>query len=428
MNVLYICADWGIPVRGFKGASVHVREFVSTLRRLGHPVLLLCASRAEGNPDPQAMTIEIEPRPDPERRRREAARLGLAFDPADAAVCRELDKISYDGDFAARALAHVREQGFRPDVIYGRYSLFHRSGARIARTLGVPYVLEVNAPLIEEQERHRVLRLKSVARRMQAACFRDVDHFIAVSEPIKEYLVAEGIAADRVTCLVNGVDTRRFHPHVDPEPIRARHSLGMRPVIGFVGSLKPWHGVDCLLDAMVLLRKRQVDCQLLIVGEGPRLEHTRERIRKDALEQHVLLAGKVRHEEIPAYLAAMDLTAAPYSAEQGFYFSPLKVLESLAAGRPVVAPRLGQLTELITHGVTGLLYEAGEAEGLADSLQALVSDPARRAAMGANARRHAVTSLSWDDVVARAVEIMVRPPRARRRRSTPGANSLVPAA
>ena len=241
MNVLYICADWGIPVRGFKGASVHVREFVNTLTRLGHQVLLLCATHGEGNPDPHVMTVEIEPQPNPERRGREAARLGLAFDPADAAVCRELDKLSYDSEFAARALGHVREREFRPDVVYERYSLFHGSGARIARTLEVPFVLEVNAPLIEEQERHRVLRLKTLAQRMQAACFRDADHLITVSEPLREYLLAEGIGADRVSCLANGVDTRRFHPHADPEPIRARHSLGMRPVVGFVGSLKPWH-------------------------------------------------------------------------------------------------------------------------------------------------------------------------------------------
>jgi len=164
--------------------------------------------------------------------------------------------------------------------------------------------------------------------------------------------------------------------------------------------------MDFLLEAMVQLRRRQRDQRLLIVGDGPALEHIRERVRSNALEEHVLLAGKVRHEEIPAYLAAMDLTVAPYSAEQPFYFSPLKVLESLAAGRPVVAPRLGQLNELIDHGVTGLLYDAGDLNALVESLHSLLSDPRRRIAMGANARRHAVASLSWDSVVARAVKIM----------------------
>jgi len=406
VKVLYICADWGIPIRGFKGASVHVREFVSALTRGGNEVWLLCTDRGEGNSDPDATVIEIEPQLSQERREKEAARLGLAFDPQDVAVCHELDKLSYDTEFAARALAELSEREFRPDVVYERYSLFHASGARLARTFEVPYVLEVNAPLIEEQERHRVLRLKALAQEMQTRCFREADSLITVSEPLKQYLQAQGIAADRISCLANGVDTRRFHPDIDPEPIRTRYSLGQQPVVGFLGSLKPWHGMDFLLDAMVQLRRRQRDQRLLIVGEGPGLEHIRERVRSNALEEHVLLAGKVRHEEIPAYLAAMDLTVAPYSAEQPFYFSPLKVLESLAAGRPVVAPRLGQLNELIDHGVTGLLYDAGDLNALVESLHSLLSDPRRRIAMGANARRHAVASLSWDSVVARAVKIM----------------------
>jgi glycosyltransferase involved in cell wall biosynthesis len=412
VNVLYICADWGIPIKGFKGASVHVREFVNALSRAGHQVLLVCAKGGEGNPDPQATIVELAPLPSAEKRKREAARLGVAFDSSDVAVCRELDKLSYDSEFAARALAQVREAGFRPDVLYERYSLFHASGARLARTLEVPYVVEVNAPLIEEQERHRLLRLKALATERQSRCFRDADHLITVSEALKEYIQSEGIPAHRVSCLANGVDTRRFDPHTDPAPIRARYALGTRPVIGFVGSLKPWHGMDFLLDAMDLLRKRQLDHRLLIVGDGPGLEHTRERVRTDALAEHVLLAGKVPHEEIPAYLAAMDLTVAPYTAEQGFYFSPLKVLESLAAGRPVVAPRLGQLNELIDHGVTGLLYEPGDLDAFVGSMHSLLSDSNRRAVMGAHARRHAVMNLSWDSVVGRAVKIMAQPPRA----------------
>ncbi|TLZ24086.1 MAG: glycosyltransferase family 4 protein, partial [Gammaproteobacteria bacterium] len=109
MNVLYICADWGIPIRGFKGASVHVREFVDALTRGGNEVWLLCTDRGEGNPYPHATVIEIEPQLSQERREKEAARLGLAFDPQDVAVCHELDKLSYDTEFATRALAELSQ-------------------------------------------------------------------------------------------------------------------------------------------------------------------------------------------------------------------------------------------------------------------------------------------------------------------------------
>src|SRR5437868_4915618 len=94
-------------------------------------VCLLCTDRGEGNSDPHATVIEIEPQLSQETREKEAARLGLAFDPQDVAVCRELDKLSYDAEFAARALVELRERQFRPDVVYERYSLFHASGARI---------------------------------------------------------------------------------------------------------------------------------------------------------------------------------------------------------------------------------------------------------------------------------------------------------
>jgi glycosyltransferase involved in cell wall biosynthesis len=406
MKVLYICADWGIPIRGFKGASVHVREFVNTLDRIGHQVTLLFAEAGEGNPFPNASLIELAPARTPEARSWQAARLGIELQADDTVTRRELDKLAYDADFAARSMSRLRNVGFRPDVVYERFSLFHQAGAAIAEAFGVPYVVEVNAPLIEEQERHRALRLKTAAHAAQTRCFQSASHIVTVSQALKRYIEAEGIPSYRVSCLRNGVDTQRFNPTTDPTPVRARYDLGNHPVIGFIGSLKPWHGMDALFDAMSLLSARSADQRLLIVGDGPGFGYAMQRAEDEALKGRIVLAGKVPHDEVPAHLAAMDLTVAPYIAEEGFYFSPLKVLESLAAGRPVVAPRLGQLNELIQHGVTGLLYEPGDLNGFAESVHALLSDPEQRSVMAENARRHAVARLSWESVVGQAVGII----------------------
>src|SRR5215471_13614072 len=100
MKVLYICADWGIPIRGFKGASVHVREFVNTLERIGHEVMLLFAEAGEGNPFPNASLIELAPARAPEARSWQAARLGIELQADDKVTCRELDKLAYDAEFA----------------------------------------------------------------------------------------------------------------------------------------------------------------------------------------------------------------------------------------------------------------------------------------------------------------------------------------
>jgi glycosyltransferase involved in cell wall biosynthesis len=406
VNILYVCADWGIPIRGYKGASVHVREFVNALHQQGHDVTLMFATGGEGNPDPHARLIEVAPDPTPATRSREAVGRGIALDTLDKPLCRELDKLAYSADFAERAQCGLRVLGVVPDVVFERYALFQDAGPALARALDVPYVLEVNAPLLEEQERHRGLRLKAAARAAESACFQSATHILAVSDALKRYIEAAGIATNRVSCLPNGVDTRRFTPAIDPQPIRARYALGQRPVIGFVGSLKPWHGMDFLFDGMRALSLRHDACRLLLVGDGPGFNDAVARTREEGLAGRVVLAGNVPHQEIPAYLAAMDLTVAPYSEGGDFYFSPLKVLESLAAGRPVVAPRMGQLNDLIRDGITGLLYPPGDLQAFVDHVDRLLSDTTRRRAMGDHARDDAVARLSWERVVGQAVSII----------------------
>jgi len=406
MRILYVCLDWGIPIKGFKGASVHVREFVNALDRLGHQVVLIAANRGEGNPDPNAALIELAPERSAKTRAEEAARLGIEDHESSKGLRRELDKLAYDRSLPARAVAALRASDFSPDLVYERFSLFHKGGAAIAAALDVPHFLEVNAPLIEEHERHRGLSLRAVAEAARSECFQSASHIVTVSEALKAYVEAAGISPYRVTCLPNGVDVDRFNPSADAQLIRDRHALGGRPVIGFVSSLKPWHGLGFLFDALALIGRWRKDHLLMVVGNGPGFDYSTERAEEEDIKGRVILTGKVPHAEIPSYLAAMDLTVAPYQAEEGFYVSPLKVLESLAAGRPVVAPRLGQLNDLIEDGATGLLYQPGDLDAFAGSVQALLSDPGRRETMGRKARRFATANLSWDSVARRSAGIM----------------------
>jgi glycosyltransferase involved in cell wall biosynthesis len=208
--------------------------------------------------------------------------------------------------------------------------------------------------------------------------------------------------------LPNGVDTGRFHPAVDGRSVRARYDLAGRPVIGFIGSLKPWHGLDFLLDAFGDVLIRRPDAALLIVGEGPVLDDLRGRVEREQLEGRVILTGRIPHADVPAHLAAMDVTVAPYAEGENFYFSPLKVVESLAAGRPVIAPRLGQLIDLVNDGVTGLLYPPGDRRALAECMLELLADASPRQAMARAAAVAAADEFGWDRTAQRATDIMVR--------------------
>jgi glycosyltransferase involved in cell wall biosynthesis len=408
MKIAYLCADRGIPVLGDKGASVHVREFVSALAGLGHEVTLLCAERGSGNACQPVQLIELPPDENPDEIAEESARLDIRSEATDGMMQRELGKLAYDRKLTARVLTALDQAGVRPDLLYERYALFHRAGGQLASALNIPHMLEVNAPLAEEQERFRGLRLKALANESEAETLCRSDHIIAVSAAVREHALSLGASVERVTVLPNGVDSRRFHPEVDGRPVRERHELVGRPVIGFIGSLKPWHGLDFLVDGFGDIVARRPDTALLVVGEGPGLAGLRAWVAHDRLERQVILTGRVPHADIPGHLAAMDLTVAPYTAQDGFYFSPLKVVESLAAGRPVVAPQLGQLIDLVQDGVTGVLYPPGDREAFVERLLELLNDPLRLQIMGRAAATAACKDFGWDKTAHRVTEIMMR--------------------
>ena len=360
MKIGYLCADRGIPVLGHKGASVHVREMVTAFTRIGHDVTLFCTQRGEGNPPPPGNCIELKVSTDPDELTRIAAIQGLSKGPYDRKLKRELECLAHDRALPSYILDALRAQGKKLDLLYERYSLFHRAGIEVASSLSIPHILEINAPLVDEQARFRGLQQRKLAERIESEVFNRADHIIAVSEAMKIHALKQGVPASRISVLPNGVDTARFHPGIDSALIRSRHNLSDHPVIGFVGSLKPWHGLDLLFDAFIIVQRQFPQARLLIVGDGPVMEGLRQRVAKEDMEHAVVLAGHVLHGEIPAYLAAMDVTVAPYQPQQDFYFSPMKVVESMAAGRPVIAPRIGQLSELVEDGVTGRLYPPGD--------------------------------------------------------------------
>jgi glycosyltransferase involved in cell wall biosynthesis len=189
--------------------------------------------------------------------------------------------------------------------------------------------------------------------------------------------------------------------------VRAAHDLGDAVVIGFAGSLKPWHGVDLLLEAVARVGDRRL--RLLIVGDGPEGETLRRRAGQPDLTGTVVFTGPVPHARMGDYLAAMDIGVAPYRApgadEGDFYFSPLKIFEYLAAGLPVVAPRLGQIAEVIEDGRHGLLYTPDDVVALAGRLGALSRDPALRAGMGRAGAALVGERHTWSGNAGQVVEI-----------------------
>lgn len=415
MRILYVCSDFGVPVYGHKGASIHLRAMARAFADLGHELRILSpAVEREANLDFEVAVetpVSLEPHaPALAELRRGDRWLGRLPTGHDARVSQEVRNLLYN-ELLARAGESLR--GWAPAFLYERYALFGFGGLELARQLGVPHVLEVNAPLCLEQERVRGLHLADVARSVEGRIWRETDALFPVSAELRAMALELGTAPERAHVLPNGVDAARFvAPPGAGDAVRAELGLGTGPVVGFVGSLKTWHGTDVLLEAFATLGPRWPGGRLLLVGDGPMAAALRERARALGVEAEVRFTGAVEHSRIPALLAAMDVAVAPYLPSDDFYFSPIKVYEYMAAGRPVVASRLGQIADLVAAGLVRPA-EPGDAASLAASLDEILEGGPAAASQAARGRDWVLRERTWAANARRAAEIAMAPSGAR---------------
>ena len=409
MRIAYLTSDFGVPVLGSKGASVHVRRLVSALAERGHELLVLTPNRGAGADE--TLPAELVEIPFDGASAELHGLLGQEVIAAGNRLAKDLRNLFYSLVLESRA--GERLVAFAPDFVYERYTLFNTSGVELARRLDVPLVLEVNAPLVEEQREQRGLSLPRVAEEAQRWIFSRADELVVVSRWLQEYASAHGAARERVTVVPNAADPDLFRPRHEPSARRSRLGWEGCTVLGFVGAMKPWHGVDTLVTALAELDAPRSGFRLLLVGDGPELAATRARVQTLGLESAVHFTGSVPHHEIPEWLAAVDIAVAPYAAGAPAYFSPVKLFEYMAMGLPVVCARLGQTEELIAHGRTGWLYDADRPGALADTVRRLERDPDARRAAGAAGRTRVLGEHTWQRN-ADVVEGLARRALARR--------------
>ena len=216
--------------------------------------------------------------------------------------------------------------------------------------------------------------------------YRQVDAFISSSEAIRRMLIEDGVPADRITTVHEGVDLDRIAA-VPPVDLHQEHWFPPRaPVIGNVAALVPHKGQKYLLDAAALVVREVPAARFVILGEGELRHELEQRIRHLRLEQHVVLAGF--RTDVLARLKAFDVFVMS-SVTEGLGTS---LLDAMGAARPIVATRTGGIPEVVEDGVTGLLVPPGDGRRLADAILALLADEGRRRRMGeaglARARQH----------------------------------------
>ena len=376
MKVVYVCADLGIPVFGKKGCSIHVQEVMRGLQKQGCDVELLTTRMGGIAPQDLGDVVvhKLPNIPKGEISMREKMALGINDD--------LVDKLESLGNF---------------DLVYERYSLWSYGAMEFAQKQGIVGLLEVNSPLITEQVNHRGLIDVDGAKKVAERVFQAATAVIAVSEEVKKYIM-NYVESDKIYVIPNGVNPERFsqiNTYTKSETF----------TVGFVGTLKPWHGLSILTEAFFRLHQKVPQARLLIVGDGPERENIETELSARGLDHYTQFTGAVNPEQVPELLAKMDVAVAPYPAQIDFYFSPLKVYEYMAAGLPVVVSKIGQLVDLIEPEIDGIFCPPGDAIALADALEKLWRSPTLRQNLGQAARQKVMKYHTWDTIAKQILDI-----------------------
>ncbi len=389
MKILYITLE-NLSLQ--KGSVVHVKEIIHELRKLGH-------------------------------------RIGL--------IASALDRIEMANQFYNlhhSIFLDLNHMGSRkPSYIFAAISLFFRLlkvlphydviYARDYHTVLIALlprlifkkklVFEINGLASEEQKLRGESWLNRVLsffiQKAEILAAKSSQRIVSVTPQIATHLILRfRCAPEKVEVIGNGVNTKDFRPIRDKVLLSEwREKLGIaedEAVVAFVGNLAPWQGVEYLIGAAPILLRNKKGIRFLIIGDGILKDELMAKANSLGISNHFVFTGMVEHEKIPLYINIADICVLPKRRLKSGY-SPIKVYEYMACGKPVVASRVEGLAFLEEEGA-GRLVEPEDVNDLEKALGDLLQDPGKRAAMGSTGLKIAREKYSWKSKVAEIERIL----------------------
>ncbi|MDO9464863.1 MAG: glycosyltransferase [bacterium] len=296
-------------------------------------------------------------------------------------------RLDFDGKYIAGILRLARlMKKMQIDIVHTHLYRANLAGRIAAKLAGIPVIIT---------NEHNIDSWKKFPQRLSDRVLAGITNkIIAVSDAVKDFYVKKiGISEDKIITIYNGVDISKFQTYVNIN--KKREEFGIKPdekIITIIGRLQQQKGHVYFLKAAQIIRKKKPNVKFLVVGDGP-LESQLKTASDDlGISKNVIFTGL--REDIPQILAMSDISVLT-SLREGF---SITVLESMAAGKPVVVTDVGGNSEVVKHGETGFIIPPQSPEDLALYSLNLINNQELAKKMGEEAEKR-VLNFSIDRMV-----------------------------
>ncbi|MGP9817198.1 glycosyltransferase [Glutamicibacter sp. 363] len=319
---------------------------------------------------------------------------------------------------------YVREAMMnRPSVIISASNHITALPALIAaRRLGIPFIYEVRGlwevTAAAGNETWHASERFELARSLEALVANEADQVFAITEEVRAELVKRGANADKIVILPNAANIFQYVPLPSERSSVVSAKKPKEFLLGYAGSLVDYEGLNLLIDAIQELPESLDHVGALIVGDGAVLPALKQQVAEQGLQDRVRFTGRVPNDKINDYLAIFDAVVCPRKSNiVTELVSPLKPIEAMAAGRPVIGSDVSPIATLLGNDNSrGKLFMADDVKSLGAAIAELAENPKKAQDMGRRARLWTVENRTWPIVA----DIFVAQAKLAQKRDTPG--------
>jgi glycosyltransferase involved in cell wall biosynthesis len=391
MKILYYSPHPYLQLNAPTGYGTHIREMISAWKMMGVEVKTLIAgdlNNSDSNPYSAAGEGPVKHNP--------VKKIipSLAWQ-----SLRDLSLVKKDYALE-RELRQVISE-FQPDYIYERVAYLQNSGIKIARRMKVPHIAEINAPFPQERVGFSGKSLLLDTAQNVEREFLVHSHGISVvSSALRDYLEKKAAGSEeKIRVVPNAVNPQNIEQTKPGRQVREELGMQNETVVGFVGSIFPYHGVDILIKAFAKLTHLE-KVKLLIVGDGSVLPELKALAKKLQVLDKIIFTGSVPHREVYDFIGIMDICCM---AASNWYGSPVKIFEYGLLEKPVIAPDVSPVRDVMDEEC-GMIVKPSE-EDFSVALQKLLGDKALRDRLASNWHRRVMDEYTWQRAALKTLEL-----------------------